>query len=443
MQILRRISLYGFWALLVYMPFHIFLAQSLSLTTGGLEVWKVGKDVLLLGLTLFTICLVWQQRRATKLFMVLVALALAYGLLHLVLWAANPDIYQTSAMLGTAYNNRLFCFLLLGYGAALLNPTMFAIRSIFKVVLGVSTVVALLGLLQFVLPKDVLTHLGYGLERGTRAAFFIDDNASLPRIMSTLREPNALGAYLLVPIAMLTALLLRAKDHRRRLQLAGLCLLHGAALFLTFSRSAWLAALLVVGLVTWWQYRQQMISFVKNGRLVIVCVLVALGAVGFVARDSQFMQHYVIHSTEEQVVDLDSNDYHKLYTQQAIEDVAEQPLGHGPGTAGLASIRNPAGGQLTENYYLQIAVEVGVVGLALFVALSVVIYLQLWQRRDLIGFVLVASFWGYVLTNMLLHTWSNEAVAAQWWLLAGVALLPAAAKPLTGRLTAAKKRAAS
>jgi hypothetical protein len=443
MQMLQRIPYYGFWALLIYMPFHIFLAQSLSLATGGLEAWKVGKDVLLFGLTLFTICLVWWQSRSTRLFNVLVGLSAAYGLLHFILWAVNPDIYKTSAMLGVMYNNRLFCFLLLGYGAALLNPGKFVISSVLKVVLGVSSVVALLGLLQFVLPKDILTHLGYGLERGTRAAFFIDDNAALPRIMSTLREPNALGAYLLVPIGLLSALLLRAQNQRRRLQLGGLFLLHGAALFLTFSRSAWLAGLVVAALLVWWRYREQTVQFVKKGWLAIACVIVALGATGFLLRDSQFVQHYVIHSTEEQVVDLDSNDYHKLYTQQALEDIAAQPVGHGPGTAGLASIQNPAGGQLTENYYLQIAVEVGVVGLALFVIISVSIYLKLWQRRDLLGFVLIASFWGYVFTNMLLHTWSNEAVAAQWWLLAGVALLPAAAKPLTGRSGAGKPRAAS
>lgn len=441
MQILRRISYYGFWALLIYMPFHIFLAQSLSLATGGLEVWKVGKDVVLFGLTLFTICLVWQQRRSTRLFNILVGLTAIYGLLHLVLWAANPDIYRESALLGIAYNNRLFYFLLLGYGAILLNSGKFAIRSVLKVVLGLSTVVALLGLLQFLLPKDILTHLGYGLDRGTRAAFFIDDNAALPRIMSTLREPNALGAYLLVPIAALTALLLKAVDRRRQLLFGGLLVVHGLALFLTHSRSAWLATLLVVSLVACLQYGKQITLFVKKYWLVLACVVVALGATGILLRDSQFVQHYFIHSTEEQVVDLDSNDYHKLYTKQALEDIVTQPLGHGPGTAGLASIRNPAGGQLTENYYLQIAVEVGLIGLGVFIVGSVLVYLRVRQRGDLLAVVLLASFWGYVLTNMLLHTWSNEAVAAGWWLLAGLAL--GALKPDGDQSAATKKRAAS
>jgi hypothetical protein len=438
MQLLQRIPYYGFWALLIYMPFHIFLSQSLSLATGGLEAWKVAKDVVLLGLTLFTICLVWQQRRATKLFNWLFGLAVLYGLLHLVVWAVHPDVYQTSALLGITYNNRLFCFLLLGYGAALLNPGKFAISSIFKVVLGVSTVVALLGLIQFMLPKDVLTHLGYGLERGTRAAFFIDDNTSLPRIMSTLREPNALGAYLLVPLAILTALLGKAADYRRRTVYVGLLSLHGAAIFLTFSRSAWLAALLTVGLVVWFQNKEQLWLFVKRTWLALTCLVVALAAVGLLVRDSQFMQHYVIHSTEEQAEDLDSNDYHKLYIQKAVDGIAAEPLGHGPGTAGLASIHDPKGGQLTENYYLQIGYEVGVLGLVLFIVGLAGVYVGLRRRRDVLAATLLAAFWGYVFTNMLLHTWGNEAVAAQWWLLAGLGL---AATPALARAT--KKRGAS
>ncbi len=419
---LRRIPYWGFWALLIYMPFHIFLSQSLSVATGGLEVWKVAKDVVLLVLTLFTICLVWQQRRANRVFNTLVILSAAYAALHLLLWMFHPDSYAKSAIIGIIYNVRLCGFLLVGVGAALLTPHLFAFRSIFKVLVGVSTVVALLGVLQFFLPKDLLTHLGYSLERGARAAFYIDDNASLPRIMSTLREPNALGAYLLLPIAIIAAYLAKVKTAGRRPLLAGLLLLHIVALFLTFSRSAWLAAVVVLVLVGCWEYRKQLVLFVKKWRWALLSVLFIASASLFVARGSSFVQHYITHSTNEAVVDLDSNDYHKLLLEQGIAGVIMQPLGHGPGTAGLASIQNPTGGQLTENYYVQIAYEVGVMGLALFVLINLVVYRELYRRHDLFGRVLLAAFWGYVITNMLLHTWSNEAVAAQWWLLAGAAL---------------------
>jgi O-antigen ligase len=281
--------------------------------------------------------------------------------------------------------------------------------------------VALLGVLQYFLPKDLLSHLGYGLERGARSAFFIDDNPTLPRIMSTLREPNALGAYLLLPITFLTLLFARIRD-KRRLLLGGMLTLHLLALFLTFSRSAWLAAILAVSIVLWFEYRKNMAILIKRFWPLLVG-LVLLGSLAlFMQRDSSFVQHYITHSTEETLEDLDSNDYHKLLVWQAAIAVVDQPFGHGPGTAGLASIQNPAGANLTENYYLQVIYEVGIIGLLVFIALSVVAYYRLAKRRDWLGTVLLASFWGYVLMNMLLHTWSNEAVAAQWWLVAGAAL---------------------
>lgn len=439
MQTLRRISYYGFLALLIYMPFHILLSQWLSLATGGLEVWKIAKDVVLLVLTLFTICLVLINREGSRLFYWLLGGAVLYGVLHLILWATNNNLFTDSAILGVVYNNRLPCFLLLGYGATLLNRDKFVFSSVLKVMVVVSTLVALLGVVQFFLPKDLLTHFGYSLDRGARAAFFIDDNPALPRIMATLREPNALGAYLILPISLLTALIVRVSGKGRRLLLAGVLLLHCLALFLTFSRSAWLGALLAAGVVLWWSYKKQLKHIVRTRWPILAVVAILLVGGGFVVRDQPLFREYITHATEEEVKDLDSNDYHVLLIREGVEGVIDHPLGHGPGTAGLASIRDPDGGQLTENYYVQIAYEVGIVGLIVFLAISALVYYRLWLRHDFIGIFLIAGFWGYVVMNMLLHTWSNEAVAAQWWLLAGAALT----STLPARSTSTTKRGAS
>jgi hypothetical protein len=421
MNILRRIPFWAAVALLIYMPFHIFLAQSLSLATGGLEVWKVGKDVFLAVAALFTICLVWRQRAGDKRFWWLVGAALAYFGLHILLWALHSELYQKSAILGTIYNTRLPAFLVLGYGAALLTPVKFVFSSVLKIILGVSTAVALLGVIQYFLPSDLLSHVGYGVERGTKAAFFIEDRPDLPRIMSTLREPNALGAYLILPLAAITSLLLKTRTGRVRYMFGSMFLLHIAAIFLTFSRSAWLGTLLVIALVAGWHYKKYFGMLKRFWPVAAVAVLVCM-TVAFVARDTPPFQRYIIHSDpSERVADLDSNDLHILLAKQGLEGIAAQPLGHGPGTAGLVSIQNPAGGQLTENYYIQIGYEVGVVGLAVFIALNIWVYRMLCRRGGQAAIILCSSFWAYVLINMLLHSWSNEAVAAQWWILAGLA----------------------
>ncbi len=434
MQLLRRIPLIASQILLVYMPFHIFLSQWISMYTGGLDLWKIGKDVLLIGVVVFTICLVLVQGKANKIFRTLLGFAAAYGVMHLVLWAFNPDIYGRSAMIGTVYNMRLPLFLILGYGSVLLMPK-FVFSSLIKLALALSTVVAVLGIIQYFLPPDLLTHFGYSVERGARPSFIIDTNDGLIRIMSTLREPNVLGAYLLLPITGIVTLLCSTRQEKnRRILLGGLLGVHMLALALTFSRSAWLATAVSVAVAVLWQFRAVVGVYSKRWWLPLAGSGIVLIAGFFFLQKMTVFQQYILHSNPtEETNDLDSNDYHLLYVQQGLEGIAERPLGHGPGTAGLASISNPRGGQLTENYYVQIGYEVGAIGLALFVAFNVWLYMRLWRRQDVFGLVLCASFIGYFVVNMLLHTWSNEAVAAQWWLLAGMALSSGKTGAASGR----------
>lgn len=411
-------------ALLVYMPLHVFVSQWLSLATGGLEYWKVAKDVVLAVATVFAICLVFWQRKAEQWYMVLLGITGAYVLMHLIVWMATGGLHTESAALGLAYNTRLACFVVLGASAALVYPRVFALRTVLTIIIGVSTLVALFGIAQHFLPKDFLTHFGYAVERGVRPAFFIDDNLAFPRSMSTLRDPNSLGAYLIVPVTALTLLLLRRKSgiRWRHTAIIGLWLVHLAALYLTFSRSAWLGAFVALFLVVWWQFSSQFVRLMRKYWMVAVAAIVIIGGSVYLLRHQPLVDGVLTHSTEAQVGEFDSNDYHWLYVQRGIEGVIERPLGHGPGTAGIVSIRNVSGGLLTENYYVQIGYEVGVIGLAVFAGLQIWLYVRLWRRCDCWAFLLIATFWAYVVTNMFLHTWSNEAVAAQWWLLAGIAL---------------------
>jgi hypothetical protein len=410
--------------LLGYMPFHIFLSQWLSTYTGGLEAWKIAKDIVLFLFVLFTICLVWVKGKGTKTFNTLVFATSAYALVHIIVWAANPDIYRRSAEVGLIYNMRVPLFAILGYGSVILLPK-FVFSSVIKVIVLISTLVAGLGLLQYVLPSEILTHVGYGIERGARAAFYIDDNRSLPiRIMATLREPNALGAYLVLPATALTALLLRTKDSNRRYIFGGALGLHLAAIFLTQSRSAMLAFMVSGALIVWWQYRDWLVARLRRFWPVLAVFVLLMGFGAYASRNTAFFQSYIVHGDKNETADdLDSNDYHALFIKQGLEGIRDEPLGHGPGTAGLASIQNPKGSFLTENYYVQIGYELGIVGLMVFLAINIWLYVKLWlgRRNNPWIYVLLASFWGYVVTNMLLHTWSNEAVAAQWWILAGMA----------------------
>ena len=419
MQMARRIPYYGSLLLLSYMPFHVFLSQSLSLVTGGLDEWKIAKDVLLALLCLLTVIVVWLDRKATRLFNVIIAVTVVYVLLNIGIWALHPHVAsRTSALLGFTYDLRLFGYLILGYGAILLTPiNPLKVRNL---VLIVSCVVAGLGVLQYFLPSGLLTHVGYSVSRGVLPNFFIDDNPEFPRIMSTLRDPNSLGAYLALPIALFMAMVLRARSEKRRLFYGSLLCLQLIAVYLTFSRSAWIGSFIVVVLVSWWQYRRWVLRTLKRywPIVVVLVLLVSFGAY------TQRHNPIISHETTKQIPGTrDSNQAHLYRVEHSIHGIAQDPLGHGPGTAGLASVHTTEGANLTENYYLQVGYETGVIGLLIFVGMQVLIYIRLWpERHTYIGLALLTSFWAYVVINLVLQQWDNEAVAAQWWILAGMGL---------------------
>lgn len=419
MDRILRLPLYGAIGLLVYMPFHVFLSQWLSTYTSGLDYWKVGKDVFLLTAVLLTVVIVVASRGfKDRLFWVFTAGSLVYFAIHLLVWTANPAVNDPAALLATAYNCRLLAYAILGWGAVLAYPGQIPIRKIFKIAIAVSTVIAILGIIQFLLPKDVMTHFGYSLERGVKPAFFIDDKNDLPRIMSTIRDPNSLGAYLILPITALAVAWF--KLGRARILIGGLLLLHGWALLLTFSRSAWLGAAVSVLLAVAWVYREKVLEFAKKYGVFIAAGLLTLLIGVFLLRDQYFVQNVVFHSDENTRL-KDSNALHLDFARVAAQGIADQPFGHGPGTAGLVSIQTE-NVVLTENYILQIGYEVGLQGLILFMALTIFICWLLYRGKNVYGKILITSLAGITICALLLHTWSNEAVAAQWWLLAGVAV---------------------
>ena len=418
MQTVRRIPYYGSLLLLAYMPFHIFLSQSLSLVTGGLDEWKVGKDVLLLLLCILTTCLVWIDRKATKLFNLLVVITAGYTLLNILIWLTHPHVVShTSTLLGLTYDLRLFGYVILGYGATLLTDV--DMRLVRNLVLIVSSIVAGLGIVQYFLPAGLLTHLGYSIDRGALPNFFIDNNPEFPRIMSTIRDPNSLGAYLAFPVALLTAQLLRARTQKRRLQYGCLLLLQLIAIYLTFSRSAWLGAFIVVVLVVWWQYRQWFRRIVRQYWPIVLVLVLLLGVGAYTQRHNPILTH----QTKLQTGPRDSNQAHVYFVEHGLKGIIKEPLGHGPGTAGLASIHTADGSNLTEDYYVQVGYETGIIGLLIFIGTQGLLYIRLWPKRHTyLGLVVLTSFWAYVVINLVLQQWDNEAVAAQWWIVAGLML---------------------
>ena len=416
--------------LAVYMPFHVFLSQSLSLVTGGLEVWKAAKDVAITVLVPYMLYIAYKRRLFSGVYKWHFALGTLYILLHLfyVLFSTTDDTY--SAVVGSVYNSRLFAYLLLGMLVGSSKKGKEWLKKIATIVVVVAGIVALFGIAQYFLPHNMLENVGYSIDRGVKPMFFIDDKPDFPRVMSTLRDPNSLGAYLILPLAMVVVALVKKganeamfrRPFRREVLLALGGILMGA-LVLTFSRGAVLALALSIVAILSIVTGQRVFVFLKKYWLFVALILIVMSFLTFMFRNTYIFQNLIFHADQSTVL-ADPNELRVTLIQQAIDEVIETPIGHGPGTAGIVSISNPKGGILTENYYLQIAYEVGWLGLATFLTIMALLLKKLYLlRKELdISITLFAVGIGYGFYSLLIHLWSNEAVTFQWWLMIGIVL---------------------
>lgn len=422
-----RLGLYIFVGLLAYMPLHIFLSTWLGTSFGVLEPAKVLKDaVLVVGLVAVLLASVTKPWFKQFLKDKLVWLIVAYGLLTVLLAIVKPTD-QDAEILGIVYNTRFLLFFLYGYLLVQLFPKQNLRPLALKAVMGAAALVVVFGILQYlVIPNDALGKVGYSRENGVLPAFFIDDKPDLERAMSTIRDPNSLGSYLIIVGTLALMIFLATKRSITQKRMLVFSLLTFACLWFSFSRSALLGYL--IALVVFFALSETKAKKVLKARKKIIligsAVIVTITSVGlFVARDTYLVQNIILHSDQTTTLE-DPNQLRLRFWKESALAAVLQPEGSGPGTAGLASIRNEKQGTiLNENYYLQVLTEVGVVGLLLFLAILAGVAYRLYLRRSsLFAVALLASFVGLALTNFLVHIWSNEAVAYTWWGLAGLAL---------------------
>lgn len=435
---LQKTALYIFYGLLAYMPLHIFVSTWIGTSWYILPFAKVAKDIVLLLGFFCALVAAYRSEWFRGLYKQrLVQLIAAYAAITVLVALLRPTD-QDAEVLGVVYNLRLFVMFLY---AAMLSQ-LFSVKKLVsqsvKIVLAMGLLVAAFGVVQYtLLPDEALTGVGYSRQNGVLPAFFIDDKPDLERVMSTLRDPNSLGSYLLIIISLSTVLLAKYWQNQDiRKVLLGALALSLLSLVFTFSRSAWLGLLVVAGVYLLSYPKKIVVSKKAVYAIIAVSTVLTLALLGLFtfAGNSYVVQNVIFHADQSTTLE-DPNQLRIRFLQESVEDIAQQPLGGGPGTAGLASIKNDKQGTiLNENYYLQIATEVGIIGLLLFLAILYLVAKQLWlQRSNPVALALLVSLAGLCVTNMLVHIWSNEAVAYTWWGLAGLLFVPKAGKQQTNK----------
>lgn len=415
---LNRIASLTVVAILVLLPFHAVFTTWAGSNFGYIDVFRVWKELLMLPLGLYAAWLLVKNKPLLAQFnrSWLVWLIVGYTFLFLlfgIFTFHNNRVNAPALLFSLITNLRFVWFFLIVWIITAADPLVRRFWA--QIVLAPAAMVAVFGVLQrFVLPTGFLSHFGYGPDT-IPAVQTIDNKADYPRIQSTLRGANPLGAYLVLVVTTLIAKL------RARWYTPLLLALSLVAMFLSYSRSAWIGLVTALGVLAWMQ-----LGRVKNQQVVLVglalALLVGVGTV-VLFRDNDVLQNTLFHSDESSTSIQSSNAARTSYLQQGVKDIINEPLGRGPGTAGPASVRNNQQTRIAENYYLQIGQEVGIAGLLLFVGIAGLTAKALWCRRQhALAQVLFASLAGLAVINLMSHAWTDDTISLLWWGLAGAAM---------------------
>lgn len=372
------------------------------------------EEFLLALLFLSTIFLVARSKKITLPFNLVVS-SLVFGLFVTLMLVLYP--VSTSALVGFIVYIRLFAALWLGYFLGLyLNHRQLQVVQKFVITLGVALVCV--AFIVWLLPQSALVRIGYdavGVDQVGRPSSFyaISQKLQVGRLFGTFRSPNALGVLLLLPFSFL----LFCKDlfSSKNLRLAFGAVL-AAGIVLSFSRSAWLGAFIISAYFLFKNRYEINVKYVYGAVLVaLVCALFLIF--------SPFGKSIILHQSENQANGSTSSRLDSL--SSSLSDIAYRPVGYGLGTVGGASRIDDSGLgiQTPENWYLFAAIELGVVGLVLFLAFVFATFTQLKQIKDTPSAEsLIATLTALLVIGLFLPIWADKTVTIFWWLIVGISI---------------------
>lgn len=417
--------------LIVVLPFQALLLSWLyargvpASALKSLSAWKelVGLGVVVAGVGGF----VRQRQRLDRFDLV----GLAF-VAFIAAYAIAPRLFAPGAPTATDVRWLAFrqgaAFVILFLAARHANLSDDFTRRAARVVMGVGSVIAAVAVYEFFFSGswnsfvvDTVQYPKYQFFVTNTTPFnFLDirqyaviGGNRVERVGSVLFSPLTLGFYLLLPFAI--ALQRTIRDGLR--SAAGAVLvLTGAGLLLTQTRAALVGAV-VVALVTLRRAAGQS----ERRRLQFAAVLVAVVIIALPAAASTGLTSRV--ATTASGEGQNATDHVDAFWK-GVRTVGSHPLGLGVGTsAGVGQRFQVQGTTITENYYEQVGVEVGIAGMVLFIALTIMLLRRL-RRASLaisdvgVGAVCTAA-WGLAVGAFFLHTWTDFSTAWTFWALAG------------------------
>lgn len=411
----------SFGGILLLLPVHAFFSTWLGTAIGPLLLWKSWKEILLLLLLPLVVLVCVGRPRIAKVIWArrINQLIVLYVLLHAVL-AFVSHVALAAMAAGLLMNLRFLAMFVLAQVLVEVNHPW--IRKIISLIprglLWIAVGLGCLAILQVtIVPKDFLSYFGYNKDSTIAPYIVVDQNPMALRAFATMRGPNTLAAYLVLPLVLAVCFIFMRRD--LWLSVAVLAL-GGIAFFATGSRSAWLG--LAFGLLALAIMAVPQTRLVRWVKWSIIPVLLIGAVLGWAALTVAPVRLAVFHSRADRPsLFTGSSQKHVEAIIDNAADALRHPLGQGPGAAGPASFYNPAGAKISENYFIQIAQEVGLVGLGLFVSINLLIARQFYRHRTgLMPKILLASLAGLTIVNLFLHGWADDPTAMTWWGIAGL-----------------------
>ncbi len=246
------------------------------------------------------------------------------------------------------------------------------------------------------------------------------------RAYGSLPHPNILAGFLVIAVLFLLYLAFLAKNRSQRIFVLVSLLAIIPALFFTFSRSAWIAIIVCLLILSGWLYRQKQYLWNKTFLKIFLLTVLMVVILGINLRGP-----LATRIKGDQDLEVASIQLRMTYTRQAWDLIKEQPWqGTGIGNYTLVvfqKINNNWPGyyyQPVHNIYLLVLAETGIFGAAAFGLILLLLLLFFAKKAgQLDGVIIFLGLLSILIISLFDHYfWTIEFGVLIFWLVLGLNL---------------------
>lgn len=386
---------FGFYFLFAILPFYAFLITYLNYLfqlSSMLPYIRLIKEFLLIGI-LLSLLLEWIRSKNKPITFYFSDFLILFYLFILVI----SGLIHHSGLKEFAFGLRYDFFFFFVYFVF----RLFFIFSkeeknnIINLILITAIIVFIFAILQFfVLPKDFLTRFGYSNFASSQfdplsplSAFQLVGNSNILRVQSFFAGPNQLASFCLVVIFLSLALFFSG---RKTLFVFLSILLGISVLVLTFCRSAWIG--FVMGLLFF------VFSLPKKEKRFFISIFFL-----FVALLVILIFLFLRGELYDILFRPSSSPWHLVALKESFDIFKQNLWGMGLGKVGPASqwLNKPF---ISENYYLQLGLEGGVLSILSFLGAFIFLIAELLKNNHIFSRGVIALIISLLCASFFLHT---------------------------------------